>query len=504
MPITQTDALFGLIKSLNKSEKRNFKLFANRLSSHEELKFIQLFVILDKMKVYDETLIFNKIKRLNKLQLTNLKRHLYSQILKSLRMIHSQKHPEIEIREQLDYAQILYDRGLFIQSLRLLERIKPLTTVTNQHILYLEILEFEKLIEARHITRSRKVKNKMENLIQESTKVNQTASQMSLLSNLMLKIQGFYINFGFVKNDKDVILIKDYFQSNLPNYSISELNFSSQINLNLSYLWYHYILLEFDLCADYGIRCIRLFDSEPVMIEKDPDLYMRMLHYTLTSLYYKEDKIQFNEFYKKLDAFYKRKHNGFNTTSKLLYYSYGLNAKMNYSLLHHDFQKCLLLIPEIKKEIEKFDDYVDPHRHIIYYYKIAWIYFIQDKLSFALDYITKIVRDKNNYLRDDLYLYARLMQLLIHFELGHDALVGSLMLSIQRQAQLLNDNNQIINLILNYIRLTIKDPSKDNLENASIMQNKLTKLRVDRFEKRVFIYFDFVFWAQKKVNKLNV
>ena len=189
MPITQTDALFGLIKSLNKSEKRNFKLFANRLSSHEELKFIQLFVILDKMKVYDEALIFNKIKRLNKLQLTNLKRHLYSQILKSLRMIHSQKHPEIEIREQLDYAQILYDRGLFIQSLRLLERIKPLTTVTNQHILYLEILEFEKLIEARHITRSRKVKNKMENLIQESTKVNQTASQMSLLSNLMLKIQ---------------------------------------------------------------------------------------------------------------------------------------------------------------------------------------------------------------------------------------------------------------------------------------------------------------------------
>jgi hypothetical protein len=96
------------------------------------------------------------------------------------------------------------------------------------------------------------------------------------------------------------------------------------------------------------------------------------------------------------------------------------------------------------------------------------------------------------------------MQLLIHFELGHDALVGSLMLSIQRQAQLLNDNNQIINLILNYIRLTIKDPSKDNLENASIMHNKLTKLRVDRFEKRVFIYFDFVFWAQKKVNKLNV
>ena len=38
-----TDALFQLIKSLEKSEKRNFKLYVKRNTATEDLKIIQLF-----------------------------------------------------------------------------------------------------------------------------------------------------------------------------------------------------------------------------------------------------------------------------------------------------------------------------------------------------------------------------------------------------------------------------------------------------------------------------
>ena len=57
MPNRSTDALFQLIKSLEKSEKRNFKLYAKRNSSGEDLKITRLFDAMDKMEGYDEDLL---------------------------------------------------------------------------------------------------------------------------------------------------------------------------------------------------------------------------------------------------------------------------------------------------------------------------------------------------------------------------------------------------------------------------------------------------------------
>jgi hypothetical protein len=54
MPNRSTDALFQLVKSLEKSEKRNFKLYVRRNSSSDDLKIVKLFDALDKSDTYDE------------------------------------------------------------------------------------------------------------------------------------------------------------------------------------------------------------------------------------------------------------------------------------------------------------------------------------------------------------------------------------------------------------------------------------------------------------------
>ena len=69
MPNRSTDPLFQLIKSLEKSEKRNFKLYVKRHSGGEDLKIVQLFDALDKMDEYDEELVLNKNKAISKQQL---------------------------------------------------------------------------------------------------------------------------------------------------------------------------------------------------------------------------------------------------------------------------------------------------------------------------------------------------------------------------------------------------------------------------------------------------
>ena len=51
------DALFVLVKSLSKSEKRQFKLYVGRLGVNTDAKFLALFNLLDKMKAYNEKVI---------------------------------------------------------------------------------------------------------------------------------------------------------------------------------------------------------------------------------------------------------------------------------------------------------------------------------------------------------------------------------------------------------------------------------------------------------------
>src|SRR3982751_4114679 len=104
MPNRSTDSLFQLIKSLEKSEKRNFKLYVKRNSATVDLKIIRLFDALDKMTEYDEEGLLRRDKSIKKQQLSNMKAHLYRQILASLRLLNNEENIDIQLHEQMDYA----------------------------------------------------------------------------------------------------------------------------------------------------------------------------------------------------------------------------------------------------------------------------------------------------------------------------------------------------------------------------------------------------------------
>src|SRR6478752_3399035 len=100
-----TDALFQLIQSLEKSEKRHFKLYIKRSSAKEDLKIIQLFDALDKLPEYDEKFLMKKLSPITKPQLANLKTHLYKQVLASLRLLKGTENIDLQLSEHLDYAR---------------------------------------------------------------------------------------------------------------------------------------------------------------------------------------------------------------------------------------------------------------------------------------------------------------------------------------------------------------------------------------------------------------
>ena len=145
MSTSNTEQLIELISSLTKAEKRYFKLYSTRNSnSAEDLKFILLFDFIEKTDNYSDDLLLKRVPEIKKSQVSNLKAHLHKQLLSSLRLQHVQSIPVLEIREIIDFAQICYQKGLYQQSLRLLEKAKVAADRIQSSILKLEIIEVEK------------------------------------------------------------------------------------------------------------------------------------------------------------------------------------------------------------------------------------------------------------------------------------------------------------------------------------------------------------------------
>jgi len=503
-PSVQKDQLFTLIKSLSKAEKRNFKLYANRNQSNSAVKFIQLFDILDKAEEYKDEHIKKKIRGLNSSQLANLKRHLYKQLLISLRLIHISKNIDIEIREQIDFARILYGKGLYIQSLKILDRIKQIAFAKHQDLLYLEIIEFEKLIEERHITRSRKVANKVESLIQGSATRSAIIHNTCKLSNLKIEIHGFYIRYGHVKNEKDVFVIKELFKSQLAKIDTKKLTFFEKIFLYQSYVWYYYILLDFKNCYRYAAKWVTLFDKSPKMKEDDPDLYMRGMHYLLTSLFNMGQYEKFKPYLQQFEDFGTSYDGILNANSKTIAFLYIYTAKLNFHYLEGSFGESLKLIPIINDKLKTYQRYLDPHRILVINYKIAFLQFAHGDLNAATDFLLTILNQKVGYLREDIQCYARLLQIMCHFEMGDHEFLDYLITSTQRFIQKMNELDKLQLTILRFFRSIIKKLPSEHHAAYIDFRDELKELSKDKFEKRAFLYLDVLCWVESKINGTDI
>ncbi len=501
MPISKTKALFNLVHSLDKSEKRNFKLFVNRLQSNKDVHFLKLFDLLEKMDALNEEKIASAFPSISRNNFNNLKRHLYTQILKSLRLLHTAKDIEIQLREQLDFAQILYSKGLYLQSLQLLDRITPLAEAASRNLLYFEVLEFQKRIESRHITRSRKVKNKVERLISKSNTLKELVAGTSTFLNLSLRVQGLYIKLGFAKSERDLFIFNEYFQSNLPAYDIRKLSFYEYVFLHQSYVWYNYMTLNFKYAYKHALQWVEHFNTQSIMKQKDPHLFLRGLHYTMTTAYYLGSLDKFLRAYYIMVSFYRKYGSNFSENNRVQYFYYLSIAEINRIYLEGEYAQGLSLVPEILEGLSEHQQSLDMHKNYIFYYKIAWIYFGAGKYKIAVDYLNRLIYTDGNYLRQDVIVYSKLLLLMCHYHLGSYNLISNTILNVKRSFIKLNEQSTAVDLILELLRKAAKtqqSPSKQELEQ---IHDKLMLLRSDRLEKRPFLYFAFDLWVESLKHK---
>jgi hypothetical protein len=506
MSTVQKDQLFSLIKSLTKAEKRNFKLYANRLdSTNGDTKFIQLFDMLDKMTEYTDELVIKRLSGIDKTNLPNLKRHLYKQLLISLRLIYIQKNIDIEIREQLDFARILYSKGMYMQALKMLERIKQTAIEHHQDILHLEILEFQKHIEARHITRSRRVKGKMERLLEESAHRSLVTLSSSLLFNFNIEIHGYYIEHGHARNEADAAAARDFYLRHYPTLPEREnTSFFERVNLFQAQMWYAYILLDFPACREAALQWVNLFAEYPQMRKKDADLYMRSLYYTLVFLYFMRDHDRYLHYLQEFETFETSIDEQLNTNSSMIAFVYLSLSRLNYYMLTGDYEGGIALIQNILADIPQYEKYTDVHRILLFYYKFSYLYFGCGQYSKALDYLNQVILLKHGYLREDLHYNARLLHLICHYELGNLDLLSYLIPSVQRAFAQAKDISKVQKDTLQFLKKLLAVSPSETKTTFAAFQKEIQQYTNSPYERKALLYLDIPSWVESHIQNQPV
>jgi len=150
---------------------------------------------------------------------------------------------------------------------------------------------------------------------------------------------------------------------------------------------------------------------------------------------------------------------------------------------------------EIAKKIKLYSPFMDLHRVIIFYYKLAWFYFGQRQFSEALDYLNQILNMKSKFLREDIECYVKLLQVCSHMELDHRQLTLSLLSSTERVFRKTNQGGAIIQSAFQLIKVSLLQPDKLSHQRSQFLKS-IQKLSQSRLEQHQVVYFNFKAWAQ--------
>ncbi|NJN34815.1 MAG: hypothetical protein HC817_11745, partial [Saprospiraceae bacterium] len=161
------------------------------------------------------------------------------------------------------------------------------------------------------------------------------------------------------------------------------------------------------------------------------------------------------------ELYIKKHDDSLDENTRTLAFHHIYSAKINKHFLQGSFTEGVELIPEIEEQLKEFSLRLDEHRILIFYYKIACLYFGSGNFDKSLDYLNKIINLKTSSLRTDIQCFSRMLHLICHYEKGHFALLEYLIKSVYRFLLKNGDMSAVMQEILKFLKKSLFIKQKD-------------------------------------------
>ncbi len=494
--------LFQLIKSLSKSEKRYFKIYASRHVIGEQNNYIKLFDAIDRQKEYDEDAIRKEFaSEVFIKQLSVTKNYLYRLILESMRAYHAERTPRAQVRGLLNDADFLIGRRLFEQADKIIDKARKTAQANEEYILLLETMTLERTVmrEIRYEDQSQEDIDRFYSSFLDTLSIVDNVARYWQLSAVMYLS---YVLKGSTRDASDYKQLEELLSHPLLASDDQALTFEARQFYYHIHSTYNFIRGDYKAAHASSMQLITLLESRPQYLLTNTLGYLGIITNFLIDSFYLGYHDEFFEKIRSLrtltDVYPELRTEPLEAEIFKNTYNLELFAYTDIG----DYEKGLQLVGEIESGLERYGEYIDGAAQLTFYYNLATLHFIAEKYGEALKWINVIINETDAEVREDVDCFARIFSLIIHFELGNYDLLEYLLKSTYRYLYKRNRLYQFESVVLRFIRKLTRVHTRDQLLALfAEVREELQPLAEDPLEKKAFEFFHPLLWLESKIER---
>jgi hypothetical protein len=447
------------------------------------------------MNIYNESDLVVKYKKEKFVkQLAYTKNYLYEQIMKSLTQFNNESSVDIKIHRMLSACKILFRKTLYRQYFEAIKRAKAFALKHERFGYYLQILDMEKVI----IPKEEIQTEKHAAIYREALDALKMMKSIFDYSYLAGRVLVNFREYGTSRGEKQETEINEI----INNHLIKDFSNAKCDRARDSY--YRVLELISNTHADYE-RTLKYLEmrhsiitANPLpfkdyIVDSDSDILFSIITACL-SMNRLDDAEHYLKIYKKDLIRNKSDESDFNIFSQYINFQILIKKK--------EIRKAVKMIPALYNNLVIFKNKILMDIELGILFNIVKCRILEKNFTAALKAVNGLLAHPYLDKRADYESYARMLNLIIHFELGNYDLLNYLLVSVYRYLYKREKKYRLETIMLDFIRKIHDVKNEDMLVfRFKSLRNSLKKLKQDEYEKNAFEYFDFLEWVEGKINE---
>lgn len=476
---------------MTKGDRRNFKLFA-RLQDGDK-KYVQLFDAIDRQSEYNEADLLEQFKgeRFTR-QFSVAKNYLYNYILKTLHVFHKDQYSELSTL--MHQIQILMGKNLYEQAAKMVRKAKHLAERQErfQEILYL--LEYERAILHRTV-QTKKFEAFLQSIQEKENSVVAQLENLLKLNHLYDEIYLLMNKTNVARGSEDRAQVDRILKNPLLQDGENALSVRGRLKMLDILVDSYKFKNDHPKCLVYLNEMVNVFESHPdIRLEKNIRYINTVSNFGVLNYYLGNTKEALRILGKLKDL------ETFNQQELLRVFEKYYHFKLALCIEMCDVEEGKRTIAEFTKEYKQVEGKITKAVELGIFHLLAYFHFQDGNPSEALNWINLILNEPKTELRTDIQCMARIMNLIIHYELGNKDFVEY---NLKSTARFLTNRGRMFSferLILKYLRqLILSTPGSSDVALLSRFRAEMDEVLDDPAEKKGLNLLDIVVWVESKL-----
>jgi tetratricopeptide (TPR) repeat protein len=475
--------LFELISKLSKAEKRYFRLSQNKLGKGSK-DYMKLFDFLLTQSKHDEQSLKTHFENESFAQrLPAVKMYLYQSILKSLRPLSREVTVVQRVQNLIIDTDFLYKKGLYDQCIILLSRAKRMADEHEINFLRLQILRIQRQYAVEHYKEMKlfspiDIREEELRILKQMEMINVNEGLANALHNMLFKE-------GSIRTIQEIGEIKRIHKEAKRIEASSRIAFRSAfLNLYLNGDT-NFVLGDYDLAIEYGMKQIQIWEDNPQQLEKNPTDYIK----SFNTLFQRALRCGQDEVFLSNIARLEQFMDKIKVQKSIPYEVLGF-IRISSNYLYYftktgQFDKAIEYYHSIDSQMTYYLDFMEEGTLIEQRFLIAYAYFGNGDYQEAKKWLNRILNDKIS-LKTDLQVVCRVFEIVIYLFQNDFDMVENRIPRVYRFLENLNRLYPFENSILSCIQNIVAD----NVYMEKNSKKELSVLKKGTISYSAFDYFN--------------